>query len=118
MPGVKLRLMCLVWPDDNPAQHIAPVKIDDDDTVADLKELIKDKYAHRLHNVDASDLVLWKCSIPTDDNLQKTLNSIRFDGADTRLHCLLPASEISEHFATGLPRNTLHILIEVPEEGE
>jgi len=70
----KLRLMCLVWPDDKPNDHIVQVKIDDDDTVAALKELIKDKYARRLHDVDSPDLVLWKCSISADDKLQETLN--------------------------------------------
>ena len=57
MYGAKLKLMCLVWPDDKPDEHISPVKIDDDDTVADLKGMIKDKYARRLHNIDAPDLV-------------------------------------------------------------
>ena len=42
MSGVKLRLMCLVWPDDKPDEHIVQVNIDDDDTVASLKDMIKD----------------------------------------------------------------------------
>jgi hypothetical protein len=32
MSGMKLRLMCLVWPDDKPDEHIVQVEIDDDDT--------------------------------------------------------------------------------------
>ena len=67
MSSAKLRLMCLIWPDDRPDQHIVPVKIDDDETVGDLKELIKDGYAPKLDKVDACDLVLWKCSSPADD---------------------------------------------------
>ena len=58
MPGVKLRLTCLVWPDDNPDERLVEVKIDDDETVTFLKKSIKDEYARRLHNVDAPDLVL------------------------------------------------------------
>jgi len=68
--------------------------------------------------VDAPDLVLWKCSIPADDKLQEILNTVRYDGSDARLDRLPAASEISEHFATGLPRKTIHILVEVPALGE
>jgi len=68
MSGAKLRLMCLVWPDDKPNDHIVQVKIDDDDTVAALKDMIKLKHAPILDKVAARDLVLWKCSIPADDN--------------------------------------------------
>jgi hypothetical protein len=116
MSGKKLRLMCLVWPDDNPNEHIVVVKINNDDTVAELKELIKPKYASRLHEVDACDLVLWKCSIPADDNSQHTLNTVRFDATDTRLHHLPAASLLSEYFAADLSPRTIHILVEVPGE--
>jgi hypothetical protein len=72
MSGAKSKLMCLVWPDDDPEQHVFSVKIDDDDSVADLKELIKGKLARMLDKVDARDLVLWKCSgLPDDDNSNK-----------------------------------------------
>jgi hypothetical protein len=101
MSGKTLRLMCIVWPDDKPNDHIVQVKIDDDDTVAALKELIKDKYARRLHDIDSPDLVIWKCSIPADDRLQETLNTIRF-----------------QHFAIGLSPETIHVLVEIPALGE
>jgi len=114
MSGMKSKLLCLVWPDDKPDEHTVQVKIDDGDTVATLKDMIKDKHAHSLAHVDARDLVLWKCSIPADGNLQKTLKTIRFDATDTRLHRLPPASEISELFGTVLPRKTIHVLVELP----
>ncbi len=118
MSDAKLRLtLCLVWPDDKPNDHIVQVKIDDD-TVAAFKELIKDKQSRTVAHVDARDLVLWKCSIPADDNLQETLNTIRFDNADTRLRRLPPASLLSKHFATGLSPETIHILVEIPSLGE
>ena len=75
--------MCLVWPDDKPDEHSVKVKINHDRTVAALKKLIKAEYAHRLHNIDAPDLVLWKCSgLPNDDSLEHTLKTIWFDGSD------------------------------------
>jgi hypothetical protein len=45
--------MCLVWPDDKPDEHIVPVRIDDDDTVADLKKLIKDEHARMIKSMPA-----------------------------------------------------------------
>jgi len=114
----KLCLVCLISPDDKPDEHLFVVKMNDDDTVSQLKKLIKDDYPHRLRNVDAPDLVLWKCSIPDDNDLQKTLETIRFEVPDARLCHLRPSSKISEYFATTLPGKTIHILVEVPALGE
>jgi hypothetical protein len=115
-----LRLTCLVLSDadDNPNEHIARVEIHDNDIVADLRKLIKQEYAHRLHNFDASDIVLWRCSIPADDNLHETLKTIHFDVSDTRLDRLSPSSLVSKHFTTGLSPETIHILVKVPTLGE
>ena len=117
----KLRLTCLVWPDDKPDEHSVEVKIDNDETVAALKKLIKAEYAHRLHNVDAPDLVLWKCSgLPDDDNLEHTLKTIRFDGSDVRLVYLHKSRQrISQIFGDeALSKEPIHILVEVLDHGE
>jgi Crinkler effector protein N-terminal domain len=119
MSGTKTKLMCLVWPDDEPDEHIVPVKIDDDDTVADLKELIKERHAHMLDKVDACDLVLWKCSGLPDNNLNTTLNTIRFDGSDVRLFRLKALQRISQLFGDeDLSKEPIHILVEVPAFSE
>ena len=110
--------MCLVWPDDNPDEHIVEVELDSDRTVAFLKQLIRDKHAPMLDKFAACDLVLWKCSIPADDNLENVLNAIRFDGTAADLLHLPPISLLSKHFATGLSPETVHILIEVPALSE
>ena len=102
---------------DKPNTRVVEVEVDDNRTVTRLKKLIKDKYAHRLHKVDAPDLVLWKCSIPADDKLQENLAAIRFDASDARLHRLPATSRLSKHFATDLPDETIHILVEVPALG-
>ena len=119
MSGEKLRLFCLIWPDDNPNEHIVTVKIDNDETVGTLKELIKLKHAPKLDKVAASDLVLWKCSISDDDHLKETLNAIRFDVGDPSVQRLVPVTSLlSGHFAAGLSPDTVHILVEVPALGE
>jgi hypothetical protein len=107
--------MCLVCPDDNPNEHIVVVKIDNDDTVSELKDMIKLKYAPRLDKVTASDLVLWKCSISNDDHLKETLTAIRFDVGDPSVQRLVPVTSLLlEHFAADLSPRTIHILVEVP----
>ncbi|KAG5635474.1 hypothetical protein H0H81_011102 [Sphagnurus paluster] len=117
MSAVKLRLTCLVWPDDKPDEQTVNVQLDNDQTVACLKQLIKDAYAPRLEKVAAPDLVLWKCSgIPDDDNLGQTLRTLQFDGTDDRLVRLTSARrKISLHFGDeDLSKEPIHILVEVP----
>ncbi|KAJ3512189.1 hypothetical protein NLJ89_g3661 [Agrocybe chaxingu] len=117
MSGVKLRLTCLVWPDDSPDEHTVEVKIDNDDTVATLKDLIRDEHAPLLDKVDACELVLWKCSgLPDDDSLEQSLKTIQFDGSDVRLVRLNQARRrISQLFeGEDLSKEPIHILVEVP----
>ena len=115
----KLKLTCLVWPDNEPDEHTVQVEIDINETIMLLKELIKDKHAHHLADVDARDLVLWKCSIPMDDNLKENLAKIRFNGTDPSVQRLRPAaSKVSKYFTTDLPPETIHILVELPAPGE
>ncbi|KAH9972535.1 hypothetical protein BGW80DRAFT_356581 [Lactifluus volemus] len=121
MSGAKSKLMCLVWPDDKPYEHILPVKIDDDDIVADLKKLIKVEHAPMLDKVAARDLVLWKCSgLPDGDNLERTLKTIQFDDSDVRSDVRLvrlnnALQPISQLFGDeDLSKEPIHILVEVP----
>lgn len=52
----KLRLRCLVWPDDKPDEHIVEVELHNNRTVAFFKDMIKDKHAHSLADVDSRPL--------------------------------------------------------------
>ena len=111
----KLNLTCLYWAtiqSDERDELTIQVKVDTDETVSFLKKLIKNEYTPRLDGVAACDLVLWKCSIPIDDNLCENLKKIRFDGTDPSVQRIRPAaSEISEHFPTILPYKTIQILV-------
>ncbi|EDR00458.1 uncharacterized protein LACBIDRAFT_334116 [Laccaria bicolor S238N-H82] len=113
----KLRLMCLLWPDDKPDEHIVEVELDNNWTVAFLKDMIKDNHAHGLADVDSCNLVLWKCScIPDDDNLEQTLKTLQFDGSDERLVRLTSThQQISQYFRDqDLSKEPIHILVELP----
>jgi hypothetical protein len=99
----------------DPDELTIQVKLDIDETVSFLKKLIKNEYSPRFDGIGAYDLVLWKCSIPIDDNLKKNLDKIRFDGTDPSVQRIRPAaSEISEHFPTILPYKTIQILVRWP----
>ena len=121
MSGVKLKLMCLVWPIDKPDEHIIQVNINDDDTVASLKDKIRGAHANDFAHFDAHNLVLWKCSgLPDDDNLEQTLKTLVFDGPDVRLLRLASARRlISQYFGDqDLSKEPIHILVELPALGE
>ena len=111
-------LNCLILSDTNHIDWMTVVEIDDNAVAARLNQLIKQQGARRLVNIDASDLDLWTCSIPADDKLQETLNNIRFDNRDDRLHHLSPFSLVSEHFVAGLSPKTVHILVRIPPLGK
>ena len=114
----KLNLTCFACQyshRDEPDEHTIQVKLDPDDTVSSLKKLFKNEYTHRFAGYDACDLILWKCSIPIDDNLKENLKKIRFDGTDPSVQRIrTAASEISEHFPTILPYKTIQILVLYP----
>jgi hypothetical protein len=55
---MSLELFCLVYPDPDPAQHNFSVHIDKNQTVSDLRKLIKAEKPHRLAHVEANELIL------------------------------------------------------------
>jgi hypothetical protein len=63
--GMPLSLNCLIHGDDRKKLFI--VEIPETKTVSTLKDLIKEKKASRLKDIDASDLDLWQVSFPIDD---------------------------------------------------
>ena len=115
MSSEKLTLTCLVWPVEQPDQRLVLIEIENNKTIASLKDVVKLKYLRKLDAVDVSHLNLWKCSIPIDGHLEENLKNTRFDHSNTGLLLLSPMLKISEYFATGLPEKTIIILVELPE---
>src|ERR1700722_16379342 len=102
-----LELNCLVLGDDT--SHIFTVKIPDNDNVSTLKNAIWTKNRPVFDHIPAHQLVLWKVSLPDDENLQQTLDEQELvEGAAlrrsfTRLSNVFPTRPKDEH---------LHILIQ------
>jgi crinkler effector protein len=110
----QLMLWCILFqvPENDP-NRIFNIKIDSDEVIARLKNMIKLKNAPELNYLDAPDLELWKCSIPFN-SLKATLNSLRFDGSDDHLNRLIPTSTVGRSFLEQPPSETLHVIVKVP----
>ena len=94
------------------------VKVDETQTVDELKKAIKNEKPHKFKDVDADELTLHqiKIFIPEDDDeYDNMMNRISqpgyvFDSKRT----LIPTSKISKYFGQG-PAGDIHILVELPE---
>ena len=84
------------------------VKIPRTDNVSILKDLIKEKKASRLKDIDASDLDLWKAEFPIDDLFTKNP-----DGPKLRSGELL-----SDVFPSELDIRYIHVTVYVPVRSE
>ncbi|KAF9274677.1 hypothetical protein BGZ68_000438 [Mortierella alpina] len=105
-----LKLFCLV--SGEPTSHAFPVKTSADDTIGDLKKLIKTEKAPRFDDVAADELTLWRVSIPIpddDDELPILLGAIN----DKKK--LGPATRLSKLFPEEMPEETIHIFVQRPQ---
>ena len=79
-----LEIHCLVVGED--AANVFPVKISKSETVGILKEMIKEKKKPQFDDFAADTLVLWKVSIPDNDNLQQNLDTLNLnEGSEQHL---------------------------------
>jgi Crinkler effector protein N-terminal domain len=104
-----LTLICLVHGDD-PTQHVFEVKVIKTDTIASLKDLIKNKKTPEFDDISSDKLILWKVNIPHDD--LGTLDLSR--GIKTIGEKLSPFHKVSKVFLSGILDEHLHIIIERP----
>ena len=101
-----LSLICYLLGDNLKRYFV--VEVEETKTVSVLKDLIKEKKASQLKDVDASDLDVWKVdlSIPL---LKKNLDELKLDDNNS----LSPADELSEVFGSPA-RKHVHIVIKSP----
>jgi hypothetical protein len=87
-----------------------PIKIQKTENVGILKDLIKEKKAHRLKHVDASDLILSQVSLPVDNGLGENLRTMEF----TPLNPVLPLTQVFPR----VEEKHLHIIVQAPTNSE
>ncbi|KAG0249045.1 hypothetical protein DFQ27_000456, partial [Actinomortierella ambigua] len=103
-----LTLLCIV--DGASTSRAFPVNISPDDSMDDLKKLIKAKKAPRFDDVAADKLTLWRVSIPEDDDDEQPilLNKV------SEKKKLKTTRELTEFFEGSLLKKTIHIIVQRP----
>ncbi|KAF8975604.1 hypothetical protein BGZ46_008990 [Entomortierella lignicola] len=103
----KIKLFCVIDKD----ATIFPVEVAVDDSVGDLKKIIKNEKPIDLADVDADKLNLWKISIPSVPKRIFTLDNLE---AEDKTELDDSTADISELFDQDPPKKTIHIIIERP----
>jgi hypothetical protein len=105
--AMMLSLTCYLLGDDINRYFI--VEIEETESVSILKDLIKEKKAHHLDHVAASDLDIWKVDLPIT-LLKKSLDELsKLDDNNS----LLPDVELSEVFGAPAHKH-VHVIIKLP----
>ncbi|KAG0336155.1 hypothetical protein BG000_006872 [Podila horticola] len=112
MTNIALTLFCLV--DGETTSNAFPVKVSLDDTVGDLKNLIKTKKTNEFSDVDANQLTLWRVSIPVITAKRNKPIILTELGSKTEL---APTDDISDVFQDQPPKKTIHVIVQRPTLG-
>jgi Crinkler effector protein N-terminal domain len=107
-----LRLFCYVRGDHY--KKAFPVKIEEDEDVAALKENIKEKAGQTFRDIDNKSLVLWKASVTYNKNLKENVERLDLDYDKS----LEPLDTLSGIFSSELEKRSIHIVVDRPPLGE
>ncbi|KAI1312990.1 hypothetical protein EDD11_002811 [Mortierella claussenii] len=105
------KLFCLV--DGEIASHAFSIEVSHDDTVGDLKEIIKAEKTPESDDIDAVRLALWRVSIPFDSvNRHTTIVLAEYETA-TEATELNPIDNVFQVLGQP-PIETIHVIVERP----
>ncbi|KAF9320026.1 hypothetical protein BG003_007388 [Podila horticola] len=107
-----LSLFCLV--DGEATSNVFSIKVPSNDTVDDLKKLIKTEKSPAFDDIPADKLTLWRVSIPIVPANKH--NPIVLNEIDSPTE-LSPADDISDVFEVQQPKKTIHIIVQRPSQG-
>ncbi|KAF9321817.1 hypothetical protein BG003_010841 [Podila horticola] len=117
MTDNSLNLICLV--DGEATSNAFSVKIPSNDSVDDLKKLIKTEKSVAFDDIPANKLTLWRVSIPVV--LANKHNPIVLNEIDSPTELdpteLDPTDDISDVFEDQPPKKTIHIMVQRPPRG-
>ena len=103
---MSIKLFCLEKGKTPAAQHAFPVNISREETVGDLKKLIKAEKTPHFDNFPADNLRLWQVEIPVDRN--DLIQELQDNGQ-------LKATDYIDDYWTATPkRRHIHVIVEVP----
>ncbi|KAK3804974.1 MAG: hypothetical protein JOS17DRAFT_769047, partial [Linnemannia elongata] len=113
MSDILLTIFCLV--DGEAPSHAFSIKAKKEDTVDDLRKLIKVELPDAFNGLEAMDLTLWHVSVAITDDDDDDL-PIPLDSLSKKK--LRPATRLSKVFFDGLPDETVHIIVNRPLASE
>ncbi|KAK3819228.1 MAG: hypothetical protein JOS17DRAFT_794130 [Linnemannia elongata] len=111
MATTTLTLFCLILGE--LVSNAFSVKVISSATVDELKDAIIAKKTNTFEHIDANDLVLWRATIPTDENAEKE-SIITLDSLDDKILLKNPRTSLSKLFPESLDDNT-YIIVERPK---
>lgn len=103
-----LRLFCYVRGDHY--TQAFEVKIGKEESVAALKENIKEKAGQTFRDIDDKSLVLWKASVTYNKNLKENVELLDLDYDKS----LEPLDSLSDIFSSELEKKSIHVVIDRP----
>ncbi|KAG0012691.1 hypothetical protein BGZ82_002455, partial [Podila clonocystis] len=106
-----IKVFCLV--DGEATSNAFSIKIPSNDTVDDLKDLIKAKQSPDFDDIVANKLTLWRVSISDD----KQGSAITIDALDDKTELNNPRTRLSKLFPESPDDNT-YIVVQRPPQGE
>jgi hypothetical protein len=109
-----MKLLCYVRGDESRYTFI--VNINEDKTVSELRDTIKEKKSPKFDDIPADSLLLWKASVsvPINRDLRKCVEALNLVDDDS----LYSHEILSDIFSSGLEEKTVHIIIERSHSGE
>jgi Crinkler effector protein N-terminal domain len=118
-PSSFLKLICYVKGE--PYKNAFEVKIGNEESVAALKECIKEKTSQTFREVDAKSLVLWNVSIPHNPTLTDSVDALQLldddelpQVPDEHIQSLSPVCKLSEIFSSPPVEGHVHIVVKPP----
>jgi hypothetical protein len=115
MADSRLTLFCLV--DGEATSNAFSIKIPSNDTVDDLKDLIKTKKTPEFDDIAADKLALWRVSIPDADDVDDDLPVLLLNISDNDKKKLKATRELSDVFNEKPAKRMIHILVQRPPPG-
>lgn len=92
---------------DDDYKHTFEVKIGMNDSIATLKEQIKEKKTPIFNHIAADSLVLWNKNIPLDEHLKEAVNRLGLHDEKS----LYPATRMSKLFPKQPEDGLIHIVV-------
>ncbi|CAG8813368.1 41151_t:CDS:2, partial [Gigaspora margarita] len=108
-------LNCMVHGETPAVDCVFIVKVAKSERVDILKDIIKEKQQPAFNHIRASQLSLWKVSLPLDSNVDKVLKQLVLEDNITKgVQKLLPTKKLSSYFTDEPAEEHLHVIVEPP----